>query len=134
MRYISKILKVGLIVVSSITLINLIVINWFPIILPFSLFGVFGLLVVGVAYANPSAVLLSLLMPILLFITSFTIGRRKILPTISLVYFIFELVYMVSLLVARLGDGGSYWMIYIPLSIIPATFTLLLTIYCYHKA
>lgn len=116
--------------VSIITLFNGIIIYWAPVIIPFSSFAAVRLVFLAFIEKYNWLILLSLLICILLFLTAVSAYRRHILlPILTLMYLIYDLIIVLSLLIDGLDDG--YWRIYIIQAVVTATIIVLLCTYCW---
>ena len=116
--------------ISVITLFNNIIIYWAPVIIPFSSFAAVRLVFLAFVEKYYWLILLSLLICVLLFLTAVSVCRGHILlPIFSLMYLIYDLVIVVSLLIEGLGDG--YWKMYIIQTVVTAIIIVLLCIYCW---
>lgn len=119
----------SLALVSIITLFNVIIVYWFPVIIPFSSFVVIRLMFLAFIEKTYWFILLSLLICALLFLTALSVHRRHILlPILSLMYLIYDFVTVLSLLIGRIDDYG-YWKTYIVPIIVPIILIVLLCIY-----
>lgn len=115
--------------VSIITLFNVIIVYWFPVIIPFSSFVAIRLMFLAFIEKTYWFILLSLLICVLLFLTALSVHRRHIiLPILSLMYLIYDLVTVLSLLIGSIDDYG-YWKTYIVHIIVPIVLIVLLCIY-----
>lgn len=116
--------------VSIITLFNSIIIYWSPVIIPFSSFTAVRLVFLAFIEKIYWLILLSLLICVLLLLTTVSVCRRHVLlPILSLMYLIYDLIIVLSLLIDGLGDG--YWRMYIIQTVVKATIIVLLCIYCW---
>lgn len=116
--------------VSIITLFNSIIIYWAPVIIPFSSFTAVRLVFLAFIEKYNWLIFLSLLICILLFLTAVSVYRRHILlPILTLMYLIYDLIIVLSLLIDGLGDG--YWRMYIIQAVVTATIIVLLCTYCW---
>ena len=115
--------------VSIITLFNSIIIYWIPIIIPISSLTAVRLVFLAFIEKNYWLLLISFLICLLLLITAVSVYRQHILlPTLSLIYLIYDLVRVFALLVNSLGDG--YWKTYIIQTLILVSLIVLLCVYC----
>lgn len=116
--------------VSIITLFNSIIIYWVPVIIPFSSFAAVRLVFLAFIEKYNWLIFLSLLICILLFLTAVSVYRRHILlPILTLMYLIYDLIIVLSLLIDGIGDG--YWRMYIIQAVVTATIIVLLCTYCW---
>lgn len=117
--------------VSITTLFNSIIIYWIPIIIPISSLTAIRLVFLSFIGKNYWLLLFSFLICLLLFLTAVSIYRRHILlPTLSLIYLIYDLVRVFVLLINGLGDG--YWKTYIIQTLISIVLIVSLCVYCLH--
>ena len=130
-RYSTKWLTVLLTIVSVVSLINVFVMYWLPINIPLNSFSAVRLTVVALLEKQYCLILVSLLLSLLLFFTTFAIRRQHILlPSLSLLYLIYDFAIILSLLIDGLDDG--YWRTYIIQTIISGALIVLLSIYCWN--
>lgn len=126
-----RLLSNSLGVVSIITLFNILLIYWFPVIIPFSSFSAVRLMFFVFIKKAYWLILLSLLICVLLFLTAVSVHRQQVLlPMLSLVYVVYDFVIVSSLLIDGLSDG--YWKTYVIHAIVAITFIVLLCIYCWN--
>lgn len=125
-----KILFVLLLAVSVVTFINVLVMYWFPIIIPLSSFSAVRLTVLLLIEKQYYLIPVSLLICVLLLLTAISIRRQHILlPGLSLPYLIYDFVIVLSLFVNGLDDG--YWKTYIIQMTVSIALIVLLCIYCF---
>lgn len=116
--------------VSIITLFNVIIGYWFPVIIPFSSFVAIRLMFLAYIEKAYWLILLSLLICVLLFLTAVSVHRRHILlPILSLVYLVFDFIIVLSVAMDSLQYG--YWKTYIVQAVVPVTLIVLLCVYCW---
>ena len=115
--------------VSITTLFNSIIIYWIPIIIPFSSFTAIRLVFFAFIEKYYWLLIFVFCICILLFLTAVSVYRRHILlPILSLIYLIYDLVRVFVLLVNGLSDG--YWKTYIIQTLILIALIVLLCVYC----
>lgn len=124
-------LLLGLVyLISIITLLNVIIMYWIPIIIPLSSFTAIRLAVLAFIEEAYWLILLDLLICTQLFLTTISIRRQGILlPGLSLLYLIYDFVTVLLLLIDGLHDG--YWRTYILQTIILFALTASLGTYCW---
>lgn len=121
-------LVVALLTVSIVTFANLLVMYWLPFVFPLSSFS--AMRIAFAAFAEKRYYLLAIcaLICILLFLTAISVRRRRhILPMMSLLYLVCDLVEVISLLIVGLGDG--YWKMYITQTLTDILLIILLSGY-----
>ena len=127
----TKLLTNLLKVVSIITLINTISMYWFPIYIPLGSFSAVRFTLVALMEKQYSCILVSILIGALLFITTVAVRRQHIfLPSLSLLYLIYDCVMVLILFVDGIDNG--YWKIYIIQIIVSIVLIVLLCIYCWN--
>ena len=115
--------------VSITTLFNSIIIYWIPIIIPISSLTAVRLVFLAFIEKYYWLLLFCFLICLLLFLTAVSVYRRHILlPILSLIYLIYDLVRVFVLLVNGLSDG--YWKTYIVQTLILIVIIVLLCVYC----
>jgi len=128
MKYLSKLLPTMLIIVSAVSVINIITMYWLPFMLPIGFFSAIRLTVVALIEKQYYLILVSLLICTLLLSSAFSIHRQHILlPVLSLVYLVYDFIVVLSLLMNGLVDG--YWKTYVIYSIVLIVLIILLFIY-----
>lgn len=131
LRLSKKILFVLLMTVSVVTFINVLVMYWFPINIPISSFTAVRLTVVAFIEKRYYLILFSILICVLLLLSALSVRRQYVvLPSLSLLYMIYDFIVVMSLLVNGLDDG--YWRTYIIRIIISIALIVLLCIYCWN--
>ena len=116
--------------VSISTLFNSIIIYWIPIIIPISSFTAVRLVFLTFIVKKYWLLIFSFLIGLLLFLTAVSVYRRHILlPTLSLIYLIYDFVIVLSLFINGLGDG--HWKTYIIQMTVSIALIALLGIYCF---
>lgn len=129
-----KNINIGLLIgfiglVSITTFLNSIIIYWIPIIIPISSLTAVRLVFLAFIEKKYWLLLFSFLICLLLFLTTVSVYRRHILlPILSLIYLIYDLVRVCVLLVNGLDDG--YWKTYIIQTLVTLALIVLLCIYC----
>lgn len=132
LKYSTKCLTILLAIVSAVSLVNVLVMYWFPINIPISSFSAVRLTVVAFIEKRYYLTLVSALICVLLFLSTISVRRQHILlPVLSLMYLIYDFVIVFSLLVDGLGDG--YWRTYIIQTIVSIALIVLLCIYCWNS-
>ena len=127
-KYSSKCLTILLTVVSTVSLINVLVMYWFPIVIPLSTFSAVRLTVLAFIEKRYSLLIVSVLICALLFLSTISVRKQHILlPLLSLVYLIYDCVRVFVLLVNGLSDG--YWKTYIIQTLILIALIVLLCVY-----
>lgn len=112
LKYSTKCLTVLLAIVSTISLINVFVMYWLPILIPISSFSAVRLSVVAFIEKRYCLILFSILICILLLLSALSVRRQHVvLPSLSLLYLIYDFIVVMSLFVDGLDDG--YWKTYI---------------------
>ena len=115
--------------VSIITLFNIVILYWAPVIIPFSSFSAVRLMFVALIENKYWLILPSVLICALLFLTPvFAYRCHILLPLLSLMYLIYDLIIVLSLLIDGLGDG--YWRMYIIQTVVTATLIVSLCTNC----
>ena len=128
LKYSTKYLSVLLAIVSTVSLINVFVMYWFPINIPISSFSAVRLAVVAFMEERYYLILFSILICVLLFLSTLSVRRQHIvLPSLSLLYLIYDFIVVMSLLVDGLDDG--YWKAYIIQTLILVALIILLCVY-----
>ena len=132
LKYSTKCLTILLTIVSAVSLINVFVMYWFPINIPFSSFSAVRLTFVALIEKRYYLILVSALICVLLFLSTLSVRRQHVfLPVLSLMYLIYDLVRVFVLLVNGLGDG--YWKTYIIQTIVSIALIVLLCVYCFGR-
>lgn len=130
LKYSQKCLTVLLTIVSIVTFVNALIMYWIPINIPLSSFSAVRNMFVAFIERRYYLILVSALICVLLFLSTISVRRQHILlPVLSLMYLIYDLVRIFSLLVNGLGDG--YWRTYIIQTIILFALTASLGTYCW---
>lgn len=115
---------------GGITLINVIIMYWFPIILPFTVFTPLRLVMLAYIKKQYWLVLVSVLVCILLLMTIRAICKKGILfPILSLLYLVYDFLTVLYVLIDSITDG--FWMIYIVQILMPLILIILMCIYCW---
>lgn len=129
LKYSIKCLTILLAIVSAVSLVNVLVMYWFPINIPISSFSAVRLTVVAFIEKRYYLIPVSVLICILLFLSTLSIRRQHIiLPSLLLLYLIYDFIIVLSLFIDALDDG--YWKIYIIRTIISISLIVLLCVYC----
>ena len=116
-KYSTKCLTILLTIVSTVSLINVFVMYWFPINIPLSSFSAVRLTFVAFIEKRYYLILASALICVLLFLSTLSVRRQHIvLPSLSLLYLIYDFIKVMSLFIDGLDDG--YWKTYIIRTII----------------
>lgn len=114
---------------SITTLINIILMYWIPIILPFSSFVAARIVVLAFIEKEHWLILFSLLICVLLFLSACSISRKQILlPGLSLAYLVYDFLTLLFLMLDGIHDG--YWKTYIIHTTVPVALIVLLCSYC----
>ena len=117
-------------IISVVTLINIIIMYWFPFMIPFSSFVAIRLVVLAFIEKTYRLLLIALLICILLFLTTFSIRRQHIfLPALSLGYLVYDFFIVLSLMTKGMNDGA--WKTYIIQAVFLVTLIVLLGMYCW---
>ena len=117
-------------VLSIVTFFNSVIMYWAPAILPFSSFSAVRLVFLACIEKDYWLIILSLIICVQLFLAAVSVYRRHILlPIMSLIYLIYDLVMVLFLIIDGLGDG--YWRTYIIQTVVTTTTIVLLFIYCW---
>ena len=129
MRNISTKLLIGILgFVSIITLFNVAILYWVPIIIPISSLTAVRLVFMAFIQKNYWLLLFSFLICLMLLLSVVSVYRRHILlPALSLIYLMYDLVTTFVLFVDGLGD--DYWKPYIILVLILIALIVLLCVY-----
>ena len=115
---------------GGITLINVIIMYWFPIIFPFTVFTPLRLVMLAYIKEQYWLVLVSVLVCILLLMTIREICKQRILfPILSLLYLVYDFLTVLYVLIDSISDG--YWTIYIVQILMPLILIILICIYCW---
>ena len=131
LKYITKSLTILLFIVSAVSLLNVLVMYWLPIDIPISSFSAVRLTVVAFIEKKYYLILVSVLICILLFLSTLSVRRQRIiLPSLSLLYLIYDFGIVLSLFADGLYDG--YWRTYIVRIIVSIVPVVLLCIYCWN--
>ena len=131
LKYSTKCLTVLLTIVSTVSLINVFVMYWLPIRIPISSFSAVRLTAVAFIEKRYYLILFSILICVLLLLSALSVRRQYVvLPSLSLLYMIYDFIVVMSLLVDGLDDG--YWRTYIISIIISIALIVLLCIYCWN--
>ena len=125
-----KILFVLLLAVSVVTFINVLVMYWLPIRIPISSFSAVRLTAVAFIEKRYYLILFSILICVLLLLSALSVRRQYVvLPSLSLLYMIYDFIVVMSLFVNGLDDG--YWKTYIIQMTVSIALIVLLCIYCF---
>ncbi len=131
LKYSKKCLTILLTIVSVSSLINVFVMYWFPINIPFSSFSAVRLTFIAFIEKRYYLIMVSILICVLLFLSAFFVRRQHIiLPSLSLLYLIYDFAIVFSLFVDGLEDG--YWRTYVVWLIVAIVLIVLLCIYCWN--
>lgn len=129
LKYGTKCLTILLAIVSTVSLINVFAMYWFPINIPLSSFSAVRLTAVAFIEKRYYLILFSVLICVLLFLSTLSVRRQHIiLPSLSLLYLMYDFIIVMSLLVDGLDD--SYWKTYIINTLILIALIVLLCVYC----
>ena len=129
LKYSTKCLTILLTIVSAVSLINVFVMYWFPINIPLCSFSAVRLTVVAFIEKRYYLILVSVLVCVLLFLSTLSVRRQHIiLPSLSLLYLIYDFIIVLSLFIDGLDDG--YWRTYIIRTIVAIALIVLLCVYC----
>lgn len=131
LKYSQKCLIVLLTIVSIVTFVNALIMYWIPINIPLSSFSAVRNMFVAFIEKRYYLILVSALICVLLFLSTISVRRQHILlPVLSLMYLIYDLVRIFLLLVNGLGDG--YWRTYVIQTIVSIALIVLLCVYCWN--
>ena len=131
LKYSTKCLTVLLTIISVASLINVLIMYWLPINIPLNSFSAVRLAVGALIEKRYYLILFSLLLCVLLFLTTISVRRQQsILPTLSLLYLIYDFIIVLSLFIDGLSDG--YWRSYIIRIMVSIALVVLLSIYCWN--
>ena len=109
-KYSTKYLTILLTIVSTVSLINVFVMYWFPINIPLSSFSAVRLTFVAFIEKRYYLILVSTLICVLLFLSTLSVRRQHIvLPSLSLLYLIYDFIIVMSLFVDGIDDGYCAW-------------------------
>ena len=129
-KYSTKCLTILLTIVSTVSLINVFVMYWFPIKFPLCSFSAVRLTVVAFIEKRYYLILISALICVLLFLSTLSVRRQHIiLPSLSLLYLIYDFIIVFSLFIDGLDDG--YWTMYIVHTVISLILIVSLCVYCW---
>ena len=129
MKFIARFLSISLIVIPVASIINVLVMWFFPIVFPISDFVAIRFVLMAFAHHKLYLISVGLLACILLFVTMFFVRKRCIvLPTLTCLYFVYELGVVLYL---SIGDFRYGYRAYLPPMIISITMIVFLCIYCY---
>ena len=125
-------LSVLLQMMSLISLINILIMYWFPVIIPFSSFVTVRLVTVAFIEELDWLIAISLLICLLLFLAAISIKKHRLFfPGLSLVYLSYDFWTVFCLLIRGLHNG--YWKMYILQTVVSLTEICLLCIYFWHR-
>jgi hypothetical protein len=125
-----KYLSILLTIVSAVTFVNVLVMYWFPVIIPLSSFSAVRTTVVAFIEKRYALIAVSLLICGLLFLSAISVRRQHcFLPVLSLIYLSCDFLFVLSLLAGGISDG--YWKMYLMQTMIPAVLIGLLGMYCW---
>lgn len=128
-KYSTKCLTLLLAIVSAVSLINVFAMYWLPINFPISSFSAVRLTVVAFIEKRYYLFLFSILICVLLFLSALSVRRQYIiLPSLSLLYLLYDFIIVMSLFVDGLDDG--YWKTYTIQILILIALIVLLCVYC----
>ena len=128
LKYSTKCLTVLLTIVSTVSLINVFVMYWLPIRIPISSFSAVRLTAVAFIEKRYYLILFSILICVLLFLSTFSVRRQHIiLPSLSLLYLVYDFFVVLSLFIDGLYDG--YWKTYIIQTLILIALIVLLCVF-----
>ncbi len=128
LKYGTKCLTILLAIVSIVSLVNVLVMYWFPINIPINSFSAVRLTVVAFIEKRYYLILISVLICVLLFLSTLSVRRQHIvLPSLLLIYLIYDFIIVLSLLIDGLDDG--YWTTYIIQTLVSTTLIVLLCVY-----
>ena len=97
-KYSTKCLTILLTIVSTVSLINVFVMYWFPINIPLSSFSAVRLTFVAFIEKRYYLILVSALICVLLFLSTLSVRRQHIiLPGLSLLYLTYDFIIVLSL-------------------------------------
>ena len=131
LKYSTKCLTVLLAIVSSVSLINVFVMYWLPIQIPFSSFSAVRLTAVAFMEKRYHLIFFSILICVLLLLSALSVRRQHVvLPSLSIIYLIYDFIVVMALLVDGLDDG--YWKTYIVSILVSIALIALLCIYCWN--
>lgn len=129
LKYSTKCLTVLLTIVSVVSLINVFVMYWLPINIPLNSFSAVRLTVVALIEKRYYLILVSAMICVLLFLSTLSVRRQHIiLPGLSLLYLIYDIIIVLSLLIDGIDDG--YWRTYIVRTMVSVALIVLLCVYC----
>lgn len=129
LKYSTKCLTILLAIVSTVSLMNIFVMYWFPINIPISSFSAVRLTVVAFIEKRYYLILVSVLICVLLFLSTLSVRRQHIIfPSLSLLYLIYDFIIVMLLFADGLDNG--YWKTYIIRTIISIPSIVLLCAYC----
>ena len=128
-RRCQKLLIILLAIVAAVTFANVIIMYWFPNIIPLSSFSAVRLTVLALIEKQYYLILVSLLIGALLLFTAISIYKQRIiLPILSLLYLVYDFIVVMTLFIKGLSD--NYWAKYIIPAIVSLSLIVLLCIYC----
>lgn len=129
LKYCTKYLTLLLVIVSIASLLNLLIMYWLPILIPISSFSVVRITVFAFIEKRYYLILISMLICVVLFLSARSVQRQHIvLPSLSLLYLIYDFIIVLSLFIDGFYDG--YWKTYIIQIITLILLLVLLLVYC----
>lgn len=131
LKYIKKITVILLTILSLISVVNVLVMYWFPIIIPISSFSAVRFTFIAFVEKQPLLIFVSIMIIAILFFSTISIRRRCVFfPMMSLAYLIYDFIIVSLLLFDGLADG--YWKNYILQTMFSLVLIVLLCIYCFN--
>lgn len=128
-KHSQKILIVLLTIVAVVTFANVIIMYWFPTIIPLGSFSAVRLTVLALIEKQYYLIPVSLLGGVLLLFTAISIYKQRIiLPILSLLYLVYDFIVVMTLFIKGLSD--NYWIMYVTQAVVSLSLIVLLCIYC----
>ena len=129
LKHNKKCLIALLTIVSIVTFVNVFIMYWFPINIPLSSFSTVRCTFIAFIEKRYYLILVSVLICVVLFLSTRSIRRKHIiLPSLSLLYLIYDFIIVLLLFIDGL-DGG-YWRTYITRTIVLFVLIVLPCVYC----
>ena len=118
-------------IVSSVSLVNILVMYWLPINIPLNSFSAVRLTVIAFIERKYYLIAVSLSVCALLLLTTIAIRRQCILlPILSLLYSIYDFIIVLSSIIDSLDYG--YWIMYIIPALVSIALIAFLCVYCWN--
>lgn len=126
----TTLLQLLLLIVSLVTLVNVAIVYWYVDILPVALFSAVWYMIRSFIEQSPYLIINSIVICILLFLSVFSIHRKKILiPFMTLLYLFYDLYQLIIMFFNGLDNG--LWDLFVVQMIISVVLIVLMIRYCY---